>query len=87
MYYYVEVIKTCAPWFFYISSANIDYKNPLHLDVEDPYLRRMVDWTIPDEASPRQESFCPTWIAGIDLPQSKYCGFLASFIYKKHIST
>ena len=32
-----------------------DYKNPLHLDVVDRYLRRMGDKTIPDEAPPR---FC-----------------------------
>ena len=36
-----------------------DYKNPLHLDVVDRYLRRMGDKTIPDEAPPSLESFCP----------------------------
>ena len=36
-----------------------DYKNPLHLDVVDRYLRRMVDKTIPDKAPPSLESFYP----------------------------
>ena len=27
----------------------MDYKNPLHLDVVDPYLRQMGDKTIPDD--------------------------------------
>ena len=36
-----------------------DYKNPLHLDVVDRYLRRMGDKTIPDEAPPSLESFYP----------------------------
>ena len=47
-----------------ISVINIDglvqdYKNPLHLDVVDRYLRRMGDKTIPDEAPPSLESFYP----------------------------
>ena len=37
----------------------INYKNPLHLDVVDRYLRRMGDKTIPDEAPPSLESFYP----------------------------
>ena len=37
-----------------------DYKNPLHLDVVDRYLRRMGDKTIPDEALPSLASFYPT---------------------------
>ena len=49
-----------------------DYKNPLHLDVVDRYLRRMGDKTIPDEAPPSLESFYPQWVAGIDLPQSMW---------------
>ena len=36
----------------------LDYKNPLHLDVVDRYLRRMGDKTIPDESPPSLESFC-----------------------------
>ena len=36
-----------------------DYKNPLHIDVVDRYLRRMGDKTIPDEAPPSLESFYP----------------------------
>ena len=36
-----------------------DYKNPLHLDVVDRYLRRMGDKTIPDEAPPSLELFYP----------------------------
>ena len=36
-----------------------DYKNPLHLDVVDRYLRRMGDKMIPDEAPPSLESFYP----------------------------
>ena len=56
-----------------------DYKNPLHLDVVDRYLRRMGDKTIPDEAPPSLESFYPPWVAGIDLPQSRCCGFFVSF--------
>ena len=59
-----------------------DYKNPLHLDVVDRYLRRMGDKTIPDEAPPSLESFYPPWVAGIDLPQSRCCGFFVSFINK-----
>ena len=38
---------------------NRDYKNPLHHDVVDRYLRRMGDKTIPDEAPPSLESFYP----------------------------
>ena len=45
-----------------------DYKNPLHLDMVDWYLRQMEDKTIPDSAEPRLESFYPPWVAGIDLP-------------------
>ena len=59
-----------------------DYKNPLHLDVVDRYLRRMGDKTIPDEAPRSMESFYPPWVAGIDLPQSRCCGFLVSFTNK-----
>ena len=59
-----------------------DYKNPLHLDVIDRYLRRMGDRTIPDEAPPSLESFYPPWVAGIHLPQSRCCGFFVSFTYK-----
>ena len=51
-----------------IFSTHGDYKNPLHLDVVDRYLRRMGDKTIPDEAPPSLESFYPPWVAGIDLP-------------------
>ena len=36
-----------------------DYKNPLHLDVVDRYLRRMGDKMIPDEAPTSLESFYP----------------------------
>ena len=50
-----------------------DYKNPLHLDVVERYLRLMGDKMIPEE--PRLESFYPPWVAGIDLPQSRCCGF------------
>ena len=59
-----------------------DYKNPLHLDVVDRYLRRMGDKTIPDEAPPSLESFYHPWVAGIDLPQSRCCGFFVSFTNK-----
>ena len=57
----------------------MDYKNSLHLDVVDQYLRRMGDKTIPDEAPPSLESFYPPWVAGIDLPQARCCGFFVSF--------
>ena len=60
----------------------VDYKNPLHLDVVDRYLRRMGYKTIPDEAPPSLESFYPPWVAGIDLPQSRCCGFFVSFTNK-----
>ena len=60
----------------------VDYKNPLHLDVVDPYLWRMGDKLIPDEAPPSLESFYPPWVAGIDLPQSRCCGFFVSFTNK-----
>ena len=56
-----------------------DYKNPLHLDVVDRYLHRMGDKTIPGEAPPSLESFYPPWVARIDLPQSRCCGFFVSF--------
>ena len=59
-----------------------DYNNPLHLDVVDRYLRRMGDKTIPDEAPPSLESFYPPWVAGIDLLQSRCCGFFVSFTNK-----
>ena len=59
-----------------------DYKNPLHIDVVDRYLRRMGDTTIPDEAPPSLESLYPPWVAGIDLPQSRCCGFFVSFTNK-----
>ena len=62
--------------------GGIDYKNPLHLDVVGRYLRRMGDKTIPDEAPPSLESFYPPWVAGIDLPQSRCCGFFVSFTNK-----
>ena len=62
--------------------SNGDYKNPLHLDVVDRYLRRMGDKTIPDEAPPSLESFYLPWVAGIDLPQSRCCGFFVSFTIK-----
>ena len=39
-----------------------DYKNPLHLDVVDRYLRRMGDIMIPDEALQSLESFYPPWV-------------------------
>ena len=42
-----------------VSCLGWDYKNPLHLDVVDRYLRRMGDKTIPDEAPPSLESFYP----------------------------
>ena len=38
------------------------------LIVVDRYLRLMGDKTIPDSAEPRQESFYPPFVAGIDLP-------------------
>ena len=59
-----------------------DYKNPLHIDLVDRYLRRMGDKMIPDEAWPSLESFYPPWVAGIDLPQSRCCGFFVSFTNK-----
>ena len=59
-----------------------DYKDPQHLDVVDQYLRRMGDKTIPDEAPRSLESFYPPWVAGIDLPQSRCCGFFVSFTNK-----
>ena len=73
-------IKT--PSYQYRKSHCGDYKNPLHLDVVDRYLRRMGDKTIPDEAPPSLESFYPPWVAGIDLPQSRCCGFFVSFTNK-----
>ena len=57
-------------WFMAQSLHNWDYKNPLHVDVVDRYLRLMGDNTIPDEAPPGLESIYPPWVAGIDLPQS-----------------
>ena len=38
----------------YLYVGSLDYKNPLHLNVEDRYLRRMGD---PDEDPPSLESF------------------------------
>ena len=43
---------------------------------------RMGDKTIPDEAPPSLESFYPPWVAGIDLPQPRCCGFFVSFTNK-----
>ena len=59
-----------------------DYKNSPHLDVVDRYLRRMGDKPIPDEAPSSLELFYTPWVAGIDLPQSRYCGFFLSFTNK-----
>ena len=50
------------------------------------YLRRMGDKTFPDEAPSRLESFYPPWVAGIDLPQSRCCGFFDSFIDKAYFN-
>ena len=61
-----------------LATEKWNYENPLYLDVVDRYLRRMGDKTIPDEAPPSLESLYPTWVAGIDLPQSR-CGFFVSF--------
>ena len=72
------VICLCV---IYINGV-LDYKNPLHLDVVDRYLRRMGDKTIPDEAPPSLESFFSPWVTGIDLPQSRCCGFFVSFTNK-----
>ena len=56
VHYYIDgLVQYCS-----ISSAlisNGDYKNPLHRDVVDGYLRLMGDKTIPDEAPPCPESF------------------------------
>ena len=59
-----------------------EYKNPLHLDVVNRYLRRMGDKKISDEAPPSLESFYPPWVADIHLPQSRCCGFFVSFTNK-----
>ena len=50
--------------------------------VDRRYLRRMGDKTIPAEAPPNLESFYPPFVAGIDLPQSRCCGFFVSFTNK-----
>ena len=73
-------IKTVLP--SYGDSHGHYYKNPLHFDVVDRYLRQMGDKTIPDEAPPSLESFYPPWVAGIELPQSMCCGSFASFTNK-----
>ena len=52
-----------------------DYKTPPHLVLLDRYLWRMGDKTIPEEAPPSLESFYPPWVAGINLPQLRCCGF------------
>ena len=75
-------LDTKMPSYQYKDPNVKDYKNPLHLDVVDRYLRRMGDKTIPDEAPPSLESFYPPWVAGIDLPQSRCCGFFVSFTNK-----
>ena len=77
IYLYIPKLQRFNRWSF-----GMDYKNPLHLDVVDRYLRRMVDKTIPDEAPPSLESFYPPWVAGSDLPQSRCCGFFVSFTNK-----
>ena len=41
------------------SAAMVHYKNPIHLDVVDRYLRRMGDKTIPDEAPRVWSRFIP----------------------------
>ena len=65
-----------------VSCLGWDYKNPLQLDVVDRYRRRMGDKTIPEEALPSLELFYLTWVPGIDLPQSRCCGFFVSFTNK-----
>ena len=46
-----------------------DYKNPLHLDVVDPYLRRIGELIIADKAPLSLESFCiAPWATGMDIP-------------------
>ena len=47
------------PFYQYRDPHVKDYKNPLHLDVVDRYLRRMGDKTIPDKAPLSLESFYP----------------------------
>ena len=78
-------IKTLS--YQYMDSHYTEYKNPLHLDVIDRYLRRMGDKTIPDEVLSNLESLYPAWVVGIDLPQSRCCGLFVSFIDEKHIWT
>ena len=73
--FFIHILQDCFP--------GTDYKNPLHLYVIDRYLRRMEDKTIPDEAPPSLESFYPPWVADIDLPQSRCCGFFVSFTNKQ----
>ena len=75
-------INIKMPSYQYGDSHVKDYKNPLHLDVVDRYLRRMGDKTIPDEAPPSLDMFYPPWVAGIDLPQSRCCRFFFSFTNK-----
>ena len=59
-----------------------DYENPLHLDVVDRYLRWMGDKTIPGEAPSSLESLYPPWVAGVNLPQARCCGFFVLFTNK-----
>ena len=63
-----------------MNSHVTDYKNPLHLDVVDRYLRRKGDKTIPDEAPMSLQSFClvhpRVWdkrqVSEIDLSQPRH---------------
>ena len=61
--YFVYVMSFRACFIYIISYLfNVqDYKNQLHLDVLDRYLRRVGDKTILDEAPPSLESFIPPW--------------------------
>ena len=80
----LEILQHCIKQAIYDYANNChtpkgqwDYKNPLHLDVVDRYL---------DDRGIKRfltKLFYPPWVEGIDLPQSRGCGFFVSLTNKK----
>ena len=65
-----------------LSFTGPHYKSPSNFDVADWYLWQMGDKTIPDKAPPSLKSFYPPFVTGINLLQSRCCGFFVSFTNK-----
>ena len=74
--YHVFYVKIC------VLSMN-GTKNPQHLDCCRSIPATHGGKTIPDSAEPRLESFCPPFVAGIDLPHQ---GVVDSYNFHNGIS-